>query len=303
MSKSECPICKNNNITFDSSRIYPDGAIVICPNCGKYKISGSDFVAMDNNKQDRELSFAIRTRYERGEDVHITTDKNNRRKILSGIELPNTITEKAELLLKKVFMDKNNVQKEFMLTRSNSIQFFIDDNEIDLVIKYLEEEEWFEIHRLASGEANLELTGKGIKYADEIINPNYKSDQVFVAMSFNKELDSVYSQAIQAAVTDCKLKPLRIDDADFNDEIIKNVLDQINRSRFVIADFTDCRPGVYFETGYAVGRKIPVIYSCRDSDKDKIHFDINHNKFIYWTDIEEYKNELIKRIRNTGLIY
>ena len=303
MSKSECPICKNNNITFDSSRINSDGAIVICPNCGKYKISGSDFVAMDNNKQDRELSFAIRTRYERGEDVYITTDKNNRRKILSGIELPNTITEKAELLLKKVFMDKNNVQKEFMLTRSNSIQFFIDDNEIDLVIKYLEEEEWFEIHRLASGEANLELTGKGIKYADEIINPNYKSGQVFVAMSFNKELDSVYSQAIQAAVTDCKLKPLRIDDADFNDEIIKNVLEQINRSRFVIADFTDYRPGVYFETGYAVGRKIPVIYSCRDSDKDKIHFDINHNKFIYWTDIEEYKNELIKRIRNTGLIY
>ena len=90
MSKSECPICKNNNITFDSSRINSDGAIVICPNCGKYKISGSDFVAMDNNKQDRELSFAIRTRYERGEDVYITTDKNNRRKILSGIEFPNT---------------------------------------------------------------------------------------------------------------------------------------------------------------------------------------------------------------------
>ena len=120
---------------------------------------------------------------------------------------------------------KNSVQKEFMLTRSNSIQFFIEDNEIDLVIlQYLEAEGWFDVLRLATGEANLELNGQGIKYAEEIINQIINLIKFFVAMSFNKELDSVYSQAIQAAVNDCKLKPLRIDYADFNDEIIKNVL-------------------------------------------------------------------------------
>jgi hypothetical protein len=50
-----------------------------------------------------------------------------------------------------------------------------------------------------------------------------------------------------------------------DDEIIA----EIRRSRFLVADFT-CEPekvrgGVYFETCFAMGLNIPIIWTCKDT--------------------------------------
>lgn len=121
-------------------------------------------------------------------------------------------------------------------------------------------------------------------------------------MSYKQSLEIVYTEAIKAAVQSCQLDALRIDEHSFNDEILKNIQEQIDRSKFIIADLTYNSPGVYYEAGYAAGRNIPVIYCCRESDKENIHFDINHFNFIVWSDSEGLKKSLIKRITDTGLM-
>jgi nucleoside 2-deoxyribosyltransferase len=52
------------------------------------------------------------------------------------------------------------------------------------------------------------------------------------------------------------------------------IISQIRRSKFLIADFTGHRGGVYFEAGLAMGLGLPVFWTCRRDDLDKLHFDI-----------------------------
>jgi hypothetical protein len=50
------------------------------------------------------------------------------------------------------------------------------------------------------------------------------------------------------------------------------IISQIRRSKFLIADFTGHRGKVYFEAGLAMG--LPVFWTCRRDDLDKLHFDM-----------------------------
>jgi hypothetical protein len=54
----------------------------------------------------------------------------------------------------------------------------------------------------------------------------------------------------------------------------------IRGSRFVVADFTGSRGGVYYEAGFAHGLDLPVIFMCREGDE--LHFDIRQYNCIFW---------------------
>ena len=66
--------------------------------------------------------------------------------------------------------------------------------------------------------------------------------------------------------------PLRIDRVEHVAKIDDEIVAQIRRSRFVLADFTGHRGGVYFEAGFALGLNLPVIWTCRQDAVDQLHF-------------------------------
>ena len=72
---------------------------------------------------------------------------------------------------------------------------------------------------------------------------------------------------------------------------------ELNRSRFVVAEFTQHRPSVYFEAGYAVGRGLPVIWTCREEDYEHAHFDTRQYKHIVWRTGDELRERLYTRIK------
>lgn len=74
---------------------------------------------------------------------------------------------------------------------------------------------------------------------------------------------------------------------------------QIRRSKFLVADFTVQRGGVYFEAGFAYGLGIPVIWSCKKTDLVNLHFDIRQYNFIDWKTPEELCERLCTRILAT----
>ena len=74
--------------------------------------------------------------------------------------------------------------------------------------------------------------------------------------------------------------------------IIFKIMAEIKNSRFVIADVTGQKNGVYFEGGHALGLGLPVIWSVRKDDADNIHFDTAQYNQIRWETPEELQEGL-----------
>jgi len=117
-------------------------------------------------------------------------------------------------------------------------------------------------------------------------------------MWFSKSLTSVWENAIFPALhDDLKLDPVRIDFLEHSDRTDERILVEIKKSRLLVADFTGNRGGVYFETGYALGLGIPVIWTCKKEsfNSDPPHFDTRQYNHILWTDEKDLRERLIVR--------
>ncbi|MDE2935630.1 MAG: hypothetical protein OXP37_02175 [Chloroflexota bacterium] len=126
------------------------------------------------------------------------------------------------------------------------------------------------------------------------------TNQAFVAMWFDHSTDRAYSEGIETAVRDCGYTPLRIDRKEHINKIEDEIIAEIRRSRFVVADFTQggegARGGVYYEAGFAHGLGIPVILSCQRDCFKHLHFDTNHYNHIDWIEPEDLRLKLKNRI-------
>ena len=153
----------------------------------------------------------------------------------------------------------------------------------------------------------------GFKRLEEL-QKIFNSRQCFVAMWFADEINGVYDKAIKIAVEETEYTPLPINKKQHNNDINDEIIAEIKRSKFMIADLTGYRGGVYWEAGFAKGLGKEVIFTCRkdwhEPKKEKegnkiiqegVHFDLNHRNIILWTDdkLDEFKKTLIQRIRAT----
>jgi nucleoside 2-deoxyribosyltransferase len=118
--------------------------------------------------------------------------------------------------------------------------------------------------------------------------------QGFVAMWFSKEMESVFNEAIRPAIEECDWKCVRIDSKEHNNKICDEIVAEIRKSRFVVADFSGNRGGVYFEAGFAYGLGIPVIWTVKRADLEAVHFDTRqYNHIVY-----ESNDELFQRLKS-----
>jgi len=117
-------------------------------------------------------------------------------------------------------------------------------------------------------------------------------------MWFDESMDDLYERAIEPAIRDAGYDPLRIDRYEHVNRIDDEIIGQIRRSRFMVADFTGQRFGVHFEAGMMMGLGRTVIWLCdrKDLDEGKLHFDVRQFNFIAYESIEDAKNRLYHRI-------
>lgn len=154
------------------------------------------------------------------------------------------------------------------------------------------------------------LTAKGFSRLEDSETKAVASKQGFVAMWFDKSLDAAYREGIALAIKDAGYEPRRIDEKDHVNDITDEILMEIRRSRFVVADFTSgfitpkdsdtpklmpCA-GAYFEAGYALGHGIPVIWTVNSSCIAGLHFDTNHHAHLLWDTPEDLRVKLRNRI-------
>jgi hypothetical protein len=120
--------------------------------------------------------------------------------------------------------------------------------------------------------------------------------QGFVAMWFNPEFDSAWVNGFEPAVRNAGYHPFRIDKKDYVGGITDEIITEVRRSRFVVADYTEQVNGVYFEAGFALGLGLQVIPTCRSDHIQKLHFDVRHLNTLPWNDPDDLRSKLEKRI-------
>ena len=176
----------------------------------------------------------------------------------------------------------------------------LNDLELREILKFLKESNLLTVPGNIGGrsvrELQAKITPQGWAYLEKLREQNPESQQGFVAMCFHEEMRPVYDQAIKPAIEAAGYKPVRVDDLEHEGKLDDRIIAEIRRSRFVVADYTGHRGGVYYEAGFAHGLGLPVFFTCRQDQLDDLHFDVRQYNTIVWEDLDALKNRLRHRI-------
>jgi len=288
--KDPCEVCVYKNATTIPSGGF-DGVHQNCPRCGEFKLSGtaSSVMRQSLGKDKRALlSGWVRNQNRLGSVPMITTE--NLKKIIatplpSVIERANALLEEAVLGLKGLG-DNFNIGEPIFLaaTYSSTAQ------DVKYLLGLLHDQGLAEAKTLDGG---CEILPGGYIRLDELKGRSSTSANGFVAMSFHADLNDMYSNGFQVGILDAGYEPVRMDQLEHINRIDDEIINQVNSSKFIVADFTGHRSGVYFEAGYALGIGLPVFWTCKKSEMADLHFDIRQFNCIDW----ETPEELAKRLK------
>ena len=174
----------------------------------------------------------------------------------------------------------------------------VSENEVWYLLDYLSEERW--IKRDAYNSRLYTLTVKGYARLAELETANAESSKGFVAMWFDGSTQKAWEEGIKRGIEDAGYEAVRIDQKEHVNKIDDEIIVEIKRSSFVVADFTQgedgARGGVYYEAGFAHGFGIEVIFTCRKDALQNVHFDTRQYNHIVWETPEELRRRLAARI-------
>jgi hypothetical protein len=143
----------------------------------------------------------------------------------------------------------------------------------------------------------VQVTASGYERMEQIEASSYKSTRHdFVAMWFDKSRDAVYCEAIEPAIREAGYQAVRIDRTEHINRIDDEIIAQLRQSRFMVADFTAQRNGVYYEAGFMRGLGRNVFWVIEKQELTKVHFDLRQYNFIDYDSPKEAKDRLYYRI-------
>ena len=179
----------------------------------------------------------------------------------------------------------------------------ISQGELVVLLTMIVSMGWLDNPHSTMGAVYFELTARGWLKVEELVARLPSATQAFVAMWFSPATDLAWRDGIEPAIAGAGYRAVRIDRKEHNQKIDDEIIAEIKRSKFLIADFT-CEPGkvrggVYFEAGYAMALPIPVIWTCAKSSLNDIHFDTRQYNHILWEAPEQLYRLLKLRIQAT----
>jgi hypothetical protein len=168
-----------------------------------------------------------------------------------------------------------------------------DGHELAVLVRILMNERFIEQPESGIG---FRLAAKGIFAVEEMAATGSTAAQGFVAMWFNPEFESAWTNGFEPGIRKAGYRPFRIDKKDYVGGITDEIMSEIRKSRFVVADYTEQVNGVYFEAGFALGLGLIVLPTCRVDQIRKLHFDIRHLNTLPWKAPDDLSTNLSKRI-------
>lgn len=236
----------------------------------------------------------------------ITLTSSNFEKILSEISYPKTPKAKLDNLLKTLYNLQSfdgevvNIHGVVLKPEFYYKHFFKSENECIYYLKELKYQGLIDCVFLRDIDipVNFHITFKGLNYYLEITEHGNLSNKCFVAMSFDSTMKDT-REAIKRAILDNGFEPIIIDEqiVESSQTINDAIIAAIKSCKFCIADFTQQKDGVYFESGFAVGLDKPVIYTCHEDSFSDSHFDTSHFPHIIYNSLDVLTEKLDYKIK------
>ena len=330
MSKNtNCPIWDTPTTIISS----PDSKDMISVNSqragGKYLISieaEAMLESCDERLKAKLTSWLVEQRWlgQQGPEIFSTTiDEAKERKVLSVFERASrtlkylesqtsyigdvielfraqgTLDVHLKTMSRGDSIDETDKSRCFVSLNLQAFSESTNLEEVAFLLRYLNSQRWLD-HTDSRGLHKCELTVEGYTRLAELEKRDTQSSRAFVAMWFDKSMDDLWEKGIKPGIEDAGYEAVRIDRKEHVNKIDDEIIAEIKRSRFVVADFTHgtggMRGGVYYEAGFAHGMNNPVIFSCREDIIDDIHFDTRQYNHIVWKTPEDLKTRLTNRI-------
>jgi hypothetical protein len=113
---------------------------------------------------------------------------------------------------------------------------------------------------------------------------------IFVIMPFDKEYNDLYILGIKETILRMNMTCERIDEKEFNGHIIDKIMDIIKKSELIICMVSPPNPNVYFELGYAYGKRKKIVLLTNNTSL--LPFNIRSYRHIVYEDICDLKVKL-----------
>lgn len=287
-----CEVCNQSEAESIAGASF-DGVHQICPRCGEFKLSGSAGTVIRRGIGPTKralLSGWVREQNNSGSVPLISSA------VLENVlqrPLPS-VADRAFSLLKEAEKGLSALGESFKINQPRFLaaSYSADLNDVHYLVRTLNDQEMM----TRNVDGLCEILPKGYMKLDELRRVQSSSSKGFIAMWFDPSMDDAFENGLQSGVIRAGYDPLRIDHLEHVNRIDDEIIRQINASRFVVADFTGHRGGVYFEAGYALGKQIPVFWTCKKSDMSYLHFDIRQFNCIDWETPQSLSERLTARI-------
>jgi hypothetical protein len=265
-----------------------------CKSCGQISVHDELLEFADFEKIPRAwISGALRDKWQATKTRFVLT-----KEFIVDVRLkgPPTFNERIERYLLQFIKGLENLtDKRDVYSRDfHAATYCGSKEELKVIVNHLQNDGYLKVPQ----SQNLgSLSPKGHIHCDELRRERTTSSQGFVAMSFDGDLDLAWQDGFFRGIMSAGYAPMRIDKKDHNNDITDEIIAEIRRSNFVVADLTMHRNGVYFEAGFAMGLDKPVFYTCRDSDMKDTHFDVRQYNCLVWKEPVELASRLSLRIQ------
>lgn len=295
MDFTKCPICERpaNQSVDHNTDLYTYS----CDQCGEFSVTYHALVNM-KNEYFSERERANMSGWIRDNPRHTIKLSNfNELKQIKVLDF----SARADNLLIQLCRESYSLGTALDYQNSwLSYSWCIDSEELSHIIGYHVALDRLAIYNDPPRPQRYIVRPKGWLHVDSLGNINKSNDQGFVAMWFDSSMDNAYDFAISPAILDAGYRSFRVDGKEHTGRIDDEIIASIRRSRFVIADFSGHRGGVYYEAGFAKGLGIEVIWTCERSFFKDIHFDIRQYNCIVWDteNLSDFRNRLRYRIES-----
>lgn len=305
VDNSTCPLCDES--AFSKTDQRTGNVLIVCRLCGKFCLTDQALnflhsLETEQTKRRYKLSHAMRTISERAfgrkdNSFFPFYSFDDLQKILERRHY--SVQEKLDALLTYLggVSEFPGQSAEFDSSNDYAILGAKNYQEAVFYLESLAHQGLITLEKPYTGksESRFSLSAKGWIELEKIAQSGAESFNAFIAMSFHPSRTS-FEVAMSQAIEDAGYVSIRVDRIQHLNRIDDEIIARIRQSKFLVADFSGQRNGVYFEAGFMLGLGRPVIWVCEKADLINLHFDTRQYNMIDYVDADDLKKRLQLRI-------
>ncbi len=285
-NRTPCPICRTPNVARAAAGT--NTSEIHCPRCGRYQVQGLAETQLMNSPPafppQHLLSGLCRNMWDiLGEKPLITVDLFKSWAELdkvAKIAVPrdNDLATKSDYLLKYLRRHTKNLAETVTLTPSElAVGFCANKSELLFCLRYLADKGLIEEDTAAAAPRKGQPGATGLAYhltpagwakLDTATPP--AQPLAVVALALDKDNDPLWAQGFAAGIQAAGYTAARVENKEYGNKITDDLIVDLRRCTFLVADVTGQSPLAYFEAGLALGLGKPVFWTCEEAEaRDK----------------------------------